>query len=212
MMFRKATIEDVLKDDPLRDFAVWWNRVTQDDIDEMQRIIQNASNERSIQTFLEKRPYMLVQHLGGGNGRWCIPQKRLGAELIPDFIIGESSSIGHEWFGVELESPRFPLFNKNGDPAKALVHALRQVADWRSWLRSNIDYACRPLDQNGLGLTDIDGNIRCLILIGRRNEISPNTNNRRRQMCQDQNVEIHSYDWLIEVAQRRVDGCKSSKQ
>jgi hypothetical protein len=53
-----------------------------------------AGLRRSV---LEEHPVLLVRALGGGQGRWVIPQKALGAEYEPDFIIGEKSSLGYEW-------------------------------------------------------------------------------------------------------------------
>ena len=147
---------------------------------------------------------MLVQHLGGGHGRWVIPQKRLGAEFVPDFVIGEMSSIGYEWQLVELESPEAPLFTRSGDPSKHLNHALRQIDDWRAWLEKNRDYAARPLDQGGLGLTDISSAASALILLGRRKSLSPKDNGRRRQMIARTGVQIHTYDYIADAIQGRI--------
>jgi hypothetical protein len=35
-----------------------------------------------MQSYLSAHPELLIQHLGGGHGRWVIPQKRLGAEYL----------------------------------------------------------------------------------------------------------------------------------
>ena len=208
MEFKKSSKEDILKDDPLRDYFVWWDEITQKDVKKLQQILKTATKESALQRFFEKNSIFLIQHLGGGHGRWCIPHKRLGKELVLDFLIGEHSSLGFEWYGLELETPKAKLFNKNGDPSAALTHAIRQVTDWRVWLKNNIDYAKRPRDKQGLGLTDIDGNIKCFILIGRRENLNPIFSERRRQMSKDNNIEIHTYDWLIEQAEHRCAALK----
>lgn len=41
-----------------------------------------------MQTFLAEHPHLLVQYMRYGHGRWVVPQQRLGAELVTDFVIG----------------------------------------------------------------------------------------------------------------------------
>jgi hypothetical protein len=141
---------------------------------------------------------LLARLLGGGQGRWVIPKQKLGSQYVTDFVIGERSSIGFEWYAVELEGPRAKMYTKAGDPTGKLTHAIRQIQDWRAWLQRNQNYAARNRSENGLGLTDIVSDVPGLILMGRRNEIPANTEERRRQMGRDLNMKIHSYDWLLE--------------
>lgn len=62
----------------------------------------------------------------------------------------------------------------------------------------------QPLSTGGgLGLTDIDGNVKGLILIGRRSAIVPETSPCRRQLVQDLNIDIHSLDDLLQS----LEGC-----
>lgn len=193
-------------------YFVWWNSITTEDVSHFEDVVNGAADERPVQKYLEERPIMLVQALGGGHGRWAIPQKRLGSEYVPDFMVGEKSSIGFEWIAVELESPQAQVFNRgNGDPSRQLNHAIRQIQDWRSWLVSNQNYADRPRSENGLGLRNIDGNVPGLILIGRRSTQLENTNARRRQYQKDLGVKIRTYDWLLELARSRVRWTEAQK-
>jgi hypothetical protein len=181
---------------PLAKFGVRW-LVSQTPAEAaLRNCVQTATTERAVQLVLEEHPVLLARALGGGHGRWVIPQKALGAEHVPDFIIGAKSSLGYEWTIVELESPTRRMFNKNGDPTQALNHAIRQIADWRSWLSVNLDYARRSRDANGLGLYDIDPLPPGLILLGRR-EPGESSRVRRRQYARDLNIRIHSIDWLF---------------
>lgn len=154
--------------------------------------------ERDLQRVIEQYPELLIQHLGGGHGRWVIPQKKLGADYVPDFLIAERLSFGFRWQAVELESPRNRMFTKRGDPSQHLVHAIRQIQDWRVWLKHNADYASRSRNRDGLGLFEINPNLPGLILIGRRDEVNPDTHNRRRQMMEENLIDIHTYDFLLE--------------
>ncbi len=203
MKIIKASRDNVLNGDPLRDFFVWWDDIQCVDIKALKKTLESANKEEDLQKILTKKPILLVQHLGGGHGRWVLPKKKLGAEYVTDFIIGEKHSFGFDWVAVELESPKNKMFTSKGDPTKELIHAIRQIQDWRSWLKSNRDYATRDRNRKGLGLTDIDSNVPGLILIGRRGEINKSTDELRRQMVQDLNITIHTYDFLIDAATSR---------
>jgi len=201
----KKTREEILSNDPLAEFFVWWDDISIEDIKAFEGCLHTAENEHDIQTFLQRNPLLLIQHLGGGHGRWVIPKQRLGAQYFTDFLIGQRSSTGFEWQAVELESPNVPMFNKRGDPSKELTHAIRQVQDWRAWLARNQNYAARSKAEGGLGLTDIVSTLPGFILLGRREKVDPLTNELRRQMVHNLNINIHSYDFLLDSAKGRVE-------
>jgi len=201
--FRKVTNEDFLKNDPLREFHVWWDDISDQEVTELETILESADREEQLQQVLTRIPVLLVQNMKGGHGRWVIPKKKLGSEYVTDFVIGERHSFGFDWVAVELESPKSRMFTKKGNPTKQLTHAIRQIQDWRAWLKRNQDYAARELVKGGLGLTDIDSNIQGMILIGRRNA-DDSTDELRRQMIQDLKIKIHSYDTLVEWCRSRA--------
>lgn len=156
-----------------------------------------TGKELDVQRVLQQYPDLLVQDLLCGMG-WVIPQKRLGSQFVTDFLVGEDSSAGRFWKAIELESPRVPMFTKAGDPSRLLVHAIRQIQDWRAWLVSNQAYASRPRLEHGLGLVDISPQLPGRILIGRRHLTNSGTSLLRRQMSADLRIEIRSYDSLLD--------------
>jgi hypothetical protein len=207
---------DPLADDPLRDFFVWWDEITRLGADELERVLDEASRtprtaEAALQKYLEEHPLFLVQHLGGGHGRWVIPHPRFGNQLIPDFVIGERHSGGFEWTLVELESPTASMFNAKGDPSATLQHALRQLTDWRAWLEVNQNYAARPRSAGGLGLTDISPNSQGLILIG-RTDSRDDVVARHRRLARDNNIKLHTYDWLVGRARGRAEAMDRARR
>jgi len=204
----RESFEEFRRNDPLSNFFTGWDHVIPDNLTALTSALDGATREEDIQQFLQMNPHFLIQHLGGGHGRWVIPKQKLGAEYVTDFLIAERHSIGFEWQAVELESPLRPMFNKNGDPSQYLHHAIRQITDWRAWLRSNQAYASRPKSDGGLGLSDIDANVKGLILIGRRATIDLETNARRRQLIQDLNIDIHSFDYLLRSLEGRLVSLK----
>lgn len=206
MPFKRITSrEGILSSMPLREHFVFWMDINHGQVAALKRRLKTATNEEDMQKFLLKHPVFMIQHLGGGHGRWVIPKKRLGAEFVPDFVIGDLDSAGHEWELVEIESPKAKLFTKDGVPSRSLNQALRQIRDWRAWLTSNRAYAISPREENGLGLVDIAPNPPGLILIGRRSSLVSADKARRRQLEQDSGVTIHTYDWLVELAEGRAE-------
>lgn len=202
----KITREYILESQPLKEFFVFENEIRTLAIEAFQNVLDDLkSQERHVQKCLADNPEILVQCLGGGHGRWVIPQKRLGAEFVPDFVIGEKHSGGFFWKAVEIESPRARPFTKKGDPSSPLTHAIRQILDWRSWLTRNQGYAARDRSEQGLGLTDIHGQLPGLVLLGRRENFPESSKELRRQMELANNISIHSFDWLVEVAGARCN-------
>lgn len=189
----------------LEQFSVPWMNITPEHIAALKHVLEHATNEEDLQRFLTDNKLFLIQHLGGGHGRYVIPKPRLGADLIPDYLIAEMSSIGIEWHGVELESPLADYFTANGQAGNLLTHAIQQIVDWRAWLQSNIAYARTPTSNRGLGLIGITNDLPSTILIGRRTaEIPARFNDYRKQIKTSQNIEIHTYDWLVEQSQMRA--------
>jgi hypothetical protein len=189
----------------LHEYFVKWNTIQEADALALEERLASAEAERDMQAFLEANPTLLIQHLGGGHGRFVIPHQRLGAEHVTDFLIASRDSDGFHWTAVELEGPTVAPFNKkNGDQSAALTHAIGQVQNWRAWLTTNQNYAARPRAEDGLGLVEIDNVVPGLIVIGRRAMKETRPKARRRQLTKDLNIEIHSYDFLVEAARGRI--------
>jgi hypothetical protein len=77
------------------------------------------------------------------------------------------------------------------------------VRDWRSWLERNRDLASRPVSQHGLGLGDIEG-VWGWVVVGRRSQITPRFNELRRQVSAESNINIMTYDRLLEWFKKRA--------
>src|SRR4051812_12551938 len=110
---RRTTLADVygaIADSPHPEFFARWDCATFEEVDDYLEVLENAIDERALQAFFHLHRHFLVEHLGGGHGRWAIPQKRLGAEFVADFMIGAAHSLGVDWVAVELESPKAVLF------------------------------------------------------------------------------------------------------
>jgi hypothetical protein len=175
------------------------NIVSEDDIAELEAVITTSDDERPIQKFLEENRHLLTALLGG-NDRYCLPQKRLGGEYVPDFIIGDADSLGIRWVLVELETPKSGIYLKDGSLLDAQARkGISQVIDWRNWLSNNIAYARERRLKNGLGLFDIRERADAVVLVGRRSKMPETKDAQRHEYRQSNSIQIHSYDWLLET-------------
>ncbi len=191
---------------------VWWNVVSKRDVSRLRTRVRTATDERSMQKFLEANPEFLIQHLGGGHGRWVLPHQRLGSQFCTDFLIADRNSMGYGWEVVELESPKARMFTKRGDPTAALTHAIRQIADWRIWLAANVDYAQRSRAAGGLGLPQIHARAEGLILMSTRAQESPENAVRRRELSITNGIAIHTYDFLVEACAGRANALQGVRK
>lgn len=202
---RRASRSGAVVDQDLAHFFVWWDDITRDDVERYKQVLSTAQTERPLQKHLALSPRLLVQHMGGGHGRWVIPQKRLGSEFVLDFMVVERSSSGYEWQLVELQSPTARLFvRSSGRQSEQLDEGLRQIAEWRRWLAANRGYAQRQRSENGLGLTDVTAEDPGLLIIGREADLTHEDRARRRQLDTTLNIRIHTYDWLVRPAESRL--------
>jgi len=103
---RDEFIQDIIRKDPLGEFLVWWSDFSRKDITAFKKCLTGATREADLQKFLAANPMLLAQQLGGGQGRWVIPQKRLGCQYVTDFMVGEKSSAGFEWYAVSWKVRR----------------------------------------------------------------------------------------------------------
>ena len=194
---KRQTHQEILDelDDP--EHFVFWHGLTENHIEAFKQLLEMATDERSIHAYLKANPIWLVQPFSSGHGRWVYPSKYLGSQHEMDFLILTKDSSGFEWTTVELEPPNEKPFLKNGTPGKRLRDALNQIDQWRIWLRNNLSYAQKPSTEKGLGLTNITGRTKALIIIGREVDFPESTNEWRRVQRDDYNIRIHSYDWLL---------------
>ena len=190
----------------LEDKSVIWDRVSAEACDALEEILGTSSREEDVHRFLAERPEFLVQTLGGGHGRFQLSKVALGNQFVADFLIAEASSIGMEWYLVEIEKPNLPLEREDGSFRYELNHAIDQIKDWRTWIGNNRDYARRPQDQGGLGLVGIDSGSPGLVIGGRRHDYSARFNEFRRQTARDQRILVHSYDWLLDTGRINKSG------
>ena len=185
------------KDRELREFRVD-SAITHEAVDELERVVDKADDEKPIQRFLEDHPQLLVGLLGG-NSRFLVPRPQLGSNWVPDFFLADVDSLGVRWLLVELETPVSTVTLQGENVLERHARkGVSQVEEWRHWIMNNLDLARRPRRDSGLGLIDIRPQSEGLVLVGRRARLFENARMVRHPFRENSRIRVHTYDWLIE--------------
>jgi len=149
---------------------------------------------------LASTPSLLRAVLPSASIGWCFDRPRFGAEFVPDFLLAHFNSAGYHWVLVELESPTHPALTQAGRMSGKVTEAMRQIGDWRAWLRENIAYA-----QRQLGFEGINAEIPAVVIVGRRSELDAKHAARYRELSMTERLSVMTYDRLVESAIDLVD-------
>lgn len=170
--------------------------------DRFEKTINDAQREEDLQEFLTKYPFILKEQLP--HGTHVVPKFKFGGKYVSDFLVSDVTSGGTFWVLVELEPVGVALVTKDGQLSQRVREGVQQVRDWRTWLQRNRDFAIRPVSEDGLGLGDIQG-IWGWVIVGRRSQVTPRFNQLRQQVADESNIEIKTYDRLLEWFKQRAD-------
>jgi|HubBroStandDraft_2_1064218.scaffolds.fasta_scaffold24173_1 hypothetical protein len=163
-----------------------------DHILEYASLLDTSPDERPIHEFLANHSYFF-HHLLRLSGQSPLYSKiKLGDQFVVDFAGFDKSSVGPEWYLIEIESPTCKMFTKAGRQSAKLTHTIQQVSDWRSWVQENLDSARKlmPYIVHPLGY----------IFMGRRNDVDQAEQTLLRQIVVENRrlFRIHSLDRLLD--------------
>ena len=173
-------------------------RVRDEDIEDLRVVINEANDEKPIQTFLQVHPHLLTAIVGGWK-RFCLPKVGFGGKYQADFLLAEVNSNGARCILVELETPNSSVTQATANDFDRYARkGISQVKDWRRWIQDNLAMARRPKGRNGLGLPDISPQSEGLVLVGRRDRLRPNAPGVRQRFTAQNNIWVHTYDRLLD--------------
>jgi hypothetical protein len=173
-------------------------KVTTAEAEALRDVVESADDERPIQAHLVANPRLFVPLLGGRHGRWVRPQVRFGDRYVADFMIADADSVGIHWRFVELESPRVPMFIRNGELAEKARRGIHQIQQWRDHVDRNAAECRRLRSEGGLGLPQIRPRSWGLVLLGHSEAPVVDPAQTRRRLEEDDRVMLRSYDWLLD--------------
>jgi hypothetical protein len=176
---------------------VKWNRSTPGLIRNFEETLESANDEKPLQAFFEKNPQALLTGIVSPHIGWVIPRPKLqepdGGFWQPDFIVCDWTSVGPEWFIIELESPMEGPLIKNGDTSRICNHAMNQIGDYRNALEEHGHFI------RGDGWPKLHGKFRGVVVIGRRSDPLREKYSNRLRQYRNNDIEIMSYDRLFDT-------------
>lgn len=186
--------------------------------------LEMAKSERDIHAFLKHNDRLVRHAFNAWAWNYTAVQSefRLGSDYRPDFLVLSANS--GQWFStfIELKSHRARPFNVNGRPGRDLNAALAQLQDWALWLREHeaefrtslsrffeaesVPAMCSNASLHTHAATEIRDartylTFRHFAVIGRR-DLIPADHQRRRHLYIKQDIEIATYDRIVDVARR----------
>jgi len=203
MALETFNTRDLLDDprikEPWPEQYVDWNKPRDPKLaEELATILNEAKDERPLQEFYTKHPYMLALAFPVHNC-WVFPKPRLGGGTwVPDFLFCDKNSLGYRWILIELESPTMEATNKDESVSAACHHAVQQVRDYRRWLRDN------ALFEEKQGFKGLNADCEGWVVIGRRDTGRTELEEQRLADFRRDRIEIASYDRLRYQAQEHL--------
>ena len=188
------------------------------------KALESGTGERGVHRYLKTSPRPIIAgYCRGWNFHYCIPEFRFADDYRADFLVLGGHSGGFTTSFIELEAPNARLYLKNGTPSKTLRIALRQIEDWRIWIRDNDNllrkaikkslpnamssssYLMKPSEIKEIGQLLFEQDMGIWddyhIIIGRRKDLTSEDKRRRNFLPTfDQGVEIATYDRLLDIA------------
>ena len=104
--------------------------------------LKASNGERHILTYFRRHPALIYKHTVPcrGHDDYVISEFEIGNEYKADFVVLNSYSGGWEIAFIELEPVGAKMFNKDRTPTRELRVAIRQVDDWRRFIRQQQTY------------------------------------------------------------------------
>lgn len=109
-------------------------------LEEYRRLLETATNEATLQTFLESHPeFVYPEHAQ------LISKPSLGGEREPDFAFSIGSAFGPRWVFVEIERPDKQIFTKaqNFQFSHQFTQAKGQLLQWDTLITQDHPYFAR---------------------------------------------------------------------
>lgn len=176
------------------------SNVYQEIIAHWEKLLQNNKlKEEHYHKFLASNPLIF---LITDNSYFSISKLKISSRYITDFVIAkEGYSDGTKYELIEIESPHTKLFDSSGKPTAKFNSALQQIRDWRRYLIDN-KTLFREIFPTANTKVIKDSKLSYKIIIGRTSSDKSELE-KRRQISEENNVEIISFDRLTAYAKGR---------
>lgn len=203
-----------LQEEPPREFYCEQMQLTRKQWKELGRLLSINAGERELDQFFQMNPAVFTAalnfHSTGHHGAWVLPQQTIRTRLtgtrpglIPDYIIGGSSSDGFSWYVVEIKGANAKLFAGNGKTLRFSDTLNRGICQ----LLTYIDY-CSEIQshlRDQFKLTNFR-EPRGILVIGRRGELEDDLGRQKLKAAWNRvsngRIDIRTYDSLLSKVDR----------
>jgi len=105
----------------------------------LEMLLASEKGERNVVHFLGQHPQLLFHYFVNprGHSQYVLTEVSLGGDYYMDAVVLNGYSGAWEGHFVEFEPIGDSVFNKDRTPSRRTKTALRQIADWREYMRLN---------------------------------------------------------------------------
>ena len=106
---------------------------------QLEKLLDVEKGERKVVQFLTKHPELFYQYCVNPRGhcQYVLTEVSLGGDYYMDAVVLNGYSGAWEGYFIEFEPVADKVFNKDGTPTARTKGALKQIADWREYIRLN---------------------------------------------------------------------------
>ena len=191
---------------------------------ELQQLLDTETGERKAVQFLAKNPALLRDYFISPRGhcQFVLTEVSLGGDYYMDAVVINGYSGAWEGWFIEFEPVVDPVFNKDGTPTARTRGAMKQIADWREYMRLNptqfrrkLAKLCQtkdllgdhepewePCTYSNHRLRDPESVMweRFWIITGRRADLSQEVRALMARQQSESRIHFGSYDGLVDLA------------
>lgn len=194
--------------------------------EELEKVLKNSKGEREVGKYLKENLILIKNTLNiwSWNCVICKPEFKIGTKYVADYLILSANSGCWNAVMIEMQSHRDRILLQDGTASKGLRVAQKQIQEWEMWIESyNTEFRgyLAELAKDELAqCSNVMRHIRAdtelrdpktvirykyKILIGRRDYLSEDINNRKNHFG---NTEIVTFDRVLDYAKKRDEDLK----
>lgn len=105
----------------------------------LEYLLDTEKGERKVVQFLAKHPQLLYHYFINPRGhcQYVLTEVSLGGDFYMDAVVLNGYSGAWEGYFIEFEPVADKVFNKDRTPSARTKGAIKQIADWREYMRLN---------------------------------------------------------------------------
>ena len=195
----------------------------------LNNLLDSETGERKVVQFLAKHPELLFDYFVNPRGhcQYVLTEVSLGGDYYMDAVVLNGYSGAWEGYFIEFEPIGDKVFNRDRTPTPRTKNALKQIADWREYMRLNptqfrrkLAKRCQTHDLLRAPEPDVEPRTysnhplkdpesfmweHFWIISGRRNQLSRGVRALMARQQSETHIYMSSYDGFLDLAKKFRD-------